>query len=211
MARSGGVTDTGPLRSEWVVTEIPVSPAGVFSSGTARVRDLPGDHAYPHGVLCSPDPTHGAGSSSRTWNIPPAISTFAPMHHRATNARASVAPQLKALLAPYPSDEMVAWPVSPRVGNVKNNDPSPICGAKPPGLAQTPSIERLSPRRLDRAAILRRDARTGRPGYCEDDGGPLYEPATVPGEFDVRIIMRKPARSGTQYRLGDCREGPAWP
>ncbi len=32
-------------------------------------------------------------------------------------------PQLKALLAPYPSDEMIAWPVSPRVGNVKNNDP----------------------------------------------------------------------------------------
>jgi putative SOS response-associated peptidase YedK len=35
-------------------------------------------------------------------------------------------PQLKALLAPYPSEEMVAWPVSPRVGNVKNNDPSLI-------------------------------------------------------------------------------------
>jgi putative SOS response-associated peptidase YedK len=40
-------------------------------------------------------------------------------------------PDLKALLAPYPSEEMVAWPVSPRVGNVKNNDPSliePIAG-----------------------------------------------------------------------------------
>jgi putative SOS response-associated peptidase YedK len=33
------------------------------------------------------------------------------------------APFLKALLAPYPSEEMVCWPVSPRVGNVKNNDP----------------------------------------------------------------------------------------
>jgi putative SOS response-associated peptidase YedK len=33
---------------------------------------------------------------------------------------------LKALLAPYPSDEMIAWPVSARVGNVKNNDPSLI-------------------------------------------------------------------------------------
>jgi putative SOS response-associated peptidase YedK len=32
--------------------------------------------------------------------------------------------QLKALLAPYPSDEMICWPVSARVGNVKNNDPS---------------------------------------------------------------------------------------
>ena len=44
----------------------------------------------------------------------------------------AVAPKLKALLAPYPSEEMVAWPVSPRVGNVKNNDPSliePIAGA----------------------------------------------------------------------------------
>jgi hypothetical protein len=35
-------------------------------------------------------------------------------------------PQLKALLAPYPSDEMICWPVRARVGNVKNNDPSLI-------------------------------------------------------------------------------------
>jgi putative SOS response-associated peptidase YedK len=33
---------------------------------------------------------------------------------------------LKALLAPFPSDEMTCWPVSARVGNVKNNDPSLI-------------------------------------------------------------------------------------
>ena len=33
---------------------------------------------------------------------------------------------LKAMLAPYPSAEMIRWPVSPRVGNVKNNDPSVI-------------------------------------------------------------------------------------
>ena len=32
--------------------------------------------------------------------------------------------QLKAMLAPYPSEEMIYWPVSTRVGNVKNNDPS---------------------------------------------------------------------------------------
>jgi len=31
--------------------------------------------------------------------------------------------QLKSLLVPYPSDGMVCWPVSQRVGNVKNNDP----------------------------------------------------------------------------------------
>jgi hypothetical protein len=28
--------------------------------------------------------------------------------------------------APYPSDEMISWPVSARVGNVRNNDPSLI-------------------------------------------------------------------------------------
>ena len=42
------------------------------------------------------------------------------------------APGLKALFAPYPSEEMIASPVSPRVGNVKNNDTSliePIAGA----------------------------------------------------------------------------------
>jgi putative SOS response-associated peptidase YedK len=40
---------------------------------------------------------------------------------------------LKALLDPYPPDGMVCWPVSPRVGNVKNNDPSliePIAAAR---------------------------------------------------------------------------------
>ena len=35
-------------------------------------------------------------------------------------------PPLTALLAPYPADEMTCWPVSLRVGNVKNNDPSLI-------------------------------------------------------------------------------------
>jgi SOS response associated peptidase (SRAP) len=34
--------------------------------------------------------------------------------------------QLKALLAPYPSEAMACWPVSARVGNIKNNDPSLI-------------------------------------------------------------------------------------
>ena len=32
--------------------------------------------------------------------------------------------QLKAMLTPYPSEDMTCWPVSPRVGNVRNNDPS---------------------------------------------------------------------------------------
>jgi len=32
--------------------------------------------------------------------------------------------QLKAMVAPYPSEEMTCWPVTTRVGNIKNNDPS---------------------------------------------------------------------------------------
>jgi putative SOS response-associated peptidase YedK len=41
-------------------------------------------------------------------------------------AHAADVPQLKSLLAPYPSEEMICWPVSARVGNVKNNDPTLI-------------------------------------------------------------------------------------
>jgi len=33
---------------------------------------------------------------------------------------------LKMLLAPYPADDMVMWPVDRRVGNVRNNDPALI-------------------------------------------------------------------------------------
>ena len=38
-------------------------------------------------------------------------------------------PQIKLtcpLRAPYPSEDMICWPVSAHVGNVKNNDPSLI-------------------------------------------------------------------------------------
>ena len=34
--------------------------------------------------------------------------------------------QLRAMLTPCPSEGMTRWPVSTRVGNVKNNDPSLI-------------------------------------------------------------------------------------
>ena len=33
---------------------------------------------------------------------------------------------LKAMLIPYPFDGMICWPVSTRVGNVRNNDSSLI-------------------------------------------------------------------------------------
>jgi putative SOS response-associated peptidase YedK len=36
------------------------------------------------------------------------------------------ASELKALLAPFVSEEMTCWPVNARVGNVKYNDPSLI-------------------------------------------------------------------------------------
>jgi hypothetical protein len=37
----------------------------------------------------------------------------------------NIAPSLKALLAPYPSEEMVAWLVSPRVGQRQEQRPEP--------------------------------------------------------------------------------------
>jgi putative SOS response-associated peptidase YedK len=36
------------------------------------------------------------------------------------------ASELKALLAPFPSEQMTCWAASARVGNVENNDPSLI-------------------------------------------------------------------------------------
>jgi putative SOS response-associated peptidase YedK len=35
----------------------------------------------------------------------------------------ATADDLKAMLVPYPAAGMRCWPVSKRVGNVKNNDP----------------------------------------------------------------------------------------
>jgi len=40
--------------------------------------------------------------------------------------------EFRAPLAPFPSEEMASWPVSTRVGNIKNNDLSlvePIAAA----------------------------------------------------------------------------------
>jgi putative SOS response-associated peptidase YedK len=49
-------------------------------------------------------------------------------------------PQLKSLLAPYPAEEMICWPISARVGNVRNNDSSliePVAGAAEPNRSAT--------------------------------------------------------------------------
>jgi len=38
--------------------------------------------------------------------------------------------RIKSLLGPYPSDEMICWPISPRVDNVRNNDASLIADCR---------------------------------------------------------------------------------
>jgi hypothetical protein len=68
-----------------------------------------------------------ANTSSEPWAAPGMPRDLAGLARTAS----ADGTQLKAMLAPYPSEEMTCWPVSPRVGNVKNNDPSlvePIAG-----------------------------------------------------------------------------------
>ena len=73
------------------------------------------DRHHRRRTNCAPSFTTGCRSSSR------------PRPGRPGSARSRpTRAQLKALLAPYPSDDMTCWPVSTRVGNVKNNDPSLI-------------------------------------------------------------------------------------
>jgi hypothetical protein len=62
-----------------------------------------------------------ANTSSQLWAAPGTPRDFG----RFGSHGSADAPQLKVLLAPYPLEKMVAWPVSPRVGNVKNDDPEP--------------------------------------------------------------------------------------
>ena len=59
---------------------------GGLSSRTAPTRRTERSRSS-YGVLCSPAPTRGSGSSSRTWNAPPIVSTFAPAHHPASTDR----------------------------------------------------------------------------------------------------------------------------
>jgi putative SOS response-associated peptidase YedK len=56
--------------------------------------------------------------------------------------------RLKAMLQPYPAREMVCWPVSPRVGNVKNNDPSLIDPVSNARSAQSQAVSARSGRGL---------------------------------------------------------------
>jgi hypothetical protein len=64
-------------------------------AGALRPRSQPNENSatrlisQPSRRPMRPRPIRGANSSSRTWNAPPAVSTLAPMRHRATNALAS--------------------------------------------------------------------------------------------------------------------------
>ncbi len=55
-------------------------------------------------------------------------------------ARWPIRARLVALLAPYPAKRMTCWLGSPRVGNVKNNDPEPDRGDHSHGLAGPPNL-----------------------------------------------------------------------
>src|SRR5215472_7341867 len=88
-------------------------------------------------------------------------------------------PQLKALLAPYPSAEMTCWPVSARVGNVKNNDPSLIEPLTAGGWALTSTWSA---------------ADYPEPSYCRDASGGRVNPA---------ISTQSPLRRQS------CRRSPA--
>jgi len=56
---------------------------------------------------------------ARIWS-----SSDSPLEQVRRDEESAKVPQLKALLAPYPSQNMICWPVSPCIGNV--NDPSLI-------------------------------------------------------------------------------------
>ena len=81
--------------------------------------------------------THGARQRARGC----AASRSSQRHQMSCAPSCTDLYRLKTLLAPYPSEEMTCWPVSTRVGNMKNSDPSLI---EP--LAVTD--KRTSPRRL---------------------------------------------------------------
>jgi hypothetical protein len=87
-----------------------------------KTGDPPPRLALPPPRPCAPDGPHRgpAVPASQQGN------TCKVLNARQVGEQPVDAPQLKALLAPYPSDDMICWPVRARVGNVRNNDPSLI-------------------------------------------------------------------------------------
>jgi hypothetical protein len=72
------------------------------------------------------DRHHDAERIARGTSQPDARRTEARSLAAVARRSAGRRAELKALLAPYPADDMICWPVGARVGNVKNNDPSLI-------------------------------------------------------------------------------------
>jgi putative SOS response-associated peptidase YedK len=71
-------------------------------------------------VTCPPNELCGQVHNRMPVILPPAVwSSWLSEEEAAPE-------QLMALLAPYPAEDMTMWPVSTRVGNVRNNDPSLI-------------------------------------------------------------------------------------
>jgi hypothetical protein len=86
-----GVTAVLIYISEFVTDPLPAAPraAQYARLKLAGLDDAPchlavfgtvwdakqGYPIYPHGIRCGAAPTRGAGSSSRSWNTPPIVST----------------------------------------------------------------------------------------------------------------------------------------
>jgi hypothetical protein len=79
------------------------------------------DAHHSNGLLIEPDVLHAPSVVHDTWPL-------------WLGEGAADTSALKALLAPFPSDGMISWPVRARVGNIKNNNASliePIKAALP--------------------------------------------------------------------------------
>jgi hypothetical protein len=109
-------------------------------------------------------------------------------------------PQLKALLAPYPAEDMTCWPVSARVGNVRNNDASLTSRSRVPGRRARGegSNERI---RMARRAVLHLGALRMRPGWRRSRD--KYRPRPI----RVKRAIAAAACSDQTYSQGSATGG----
>ena len=98
---------------------MPLSPSintGLVKLALARGRtrtQLRDHHHHAERTLRAVAQPHAGGLEAEAWPL-------------WLGEEAAASSDLRALLAPFPSAEMTCWPVSARVGNVKNNDPGLI-------------------------------------------------------------------------------------
>jgi putative SOS response-associated peptidase YedK len=107
---------------------------------------------------------------------------------------------LEALLAPYPSEAMTCWPVNARVGNVKNNDASPI---EPIAAEQPVDGARSGGFRLPRdpGALPQ-----PRPGPCA-----LALTAATPQQTRFRWVRARPHRNTIRHSAATTSQRSAPP